>query len=63
MSTEIATNTIDGRKPSATANGAEIPFYLGIPVSLGAPACPMMQRSCTCQVQQSNGIWVTVIDD
>jgi hypothetical protein len=63
VSTDIAANTVDARKPSASANGAaEIPFYLGIPVPRSVPVTPMMQQT-TCQVQQGNGIWVTVIDD
>ena len=63
MSTDIAVNTVDDCKPSATADDdAEIPFYLGRPIPRSVSVIPMMQQT-TCQVQQANGIWVTVIDD
>jgi hypothetical protein len=64
VDTEIAANTVDYRKPSASVNApAEVPFYLGIPIRpSGGLAIPMM-RQCTCQVEQPNGIWIAVIDD
>jgi hypothetical protein len=63
MDTDIAANTVDDRKPPATANNTtEIPFYLGIPIRRSDRAISMM-RQCTCQVEQPNGIWITVIDD
>jgi hypothetical protein len=63
MDTHIAATTADNRMPPATANNtAEIPFYLGIPIPESVSVIPMMQQT-TCQFQQANGIWVTVIDD
>ena len=63
MDTHTAATTADNRMPSATANStAKIPFYLGIPIPRNVSVGPMTSQ-CTCQVQQPNGIWVTVIDD
>jgi len=47
-----------------TEPSTEMPFYLGVPISRRDPAIPITKmQQTTCQVQQSNGIWVTVIDD
>jgi hypothetical protein len=63
MDTRTAANTVDNLTPSAAANSTtEIPFYLGIPIPQSVSVIPMMQQTA-CQVQQSNGIWVMVIDD